>query len=182
MKLKLGNFIHKLKNDLIIKPQLTARSTKNNFLKSQNHIIVNKRKRNNSINIRKKKSKSKNIFNSILLTNNEQENSSTLNSKRHNKSKIKKILDTNDYNTLKKNLELIKFELNKLNTKITNNKKTLEKLIKKSSELNSAENEQKKLLQKYMNKKENLEEMSKTLLSNIKNKSYVLDIYCLTLK
>ena len=175
MKLKLGNFKYNLNNDLIIKPQLTARQTKNNFLKSQNPIIVNVRKRNNSINTRKKKSKSKNIFNNILSSNNEQENYSALKDKRYNTSKIKKILDTNDYNTLKKNLEIIKFELNKLNQKITNNKNTLEKLIKKLSKLNDSEKEQKKILQNYLNKKESLEKMSKTLINNIKNKNNVLD-------
>ena len=175
MKLKLGNINHNINNDLIIKSQLTSRQAKNNFFKLNNPIIVNKMERNNSLNTRKKKSKSKNIFNSFISSNNEQENYSTLNDKRYNKSKIKKLLDTNDYNTLKKNLEIIKFEINKLNQKIMNNKKTLEKLIKKLSGLNSTENEQKKLLQNYLNKNESLEEMSKILINNIKNKNNVLD-------
>ena len=177
MKYKLGNITYNFNNTLIIKPQLTSRKgiNNNNFFKSKNPIIVNIRERNNSINTRKKKSKSKIIFNSILSSNNSQENYSTLSDKRYKNNKIEKILDSIDYNTLKKNLEMIKFEINKLNQKITNNKNNLDKLIKKLSELNSSENQHKKLLQNYMNKKESLEEMSQTLINNIKNKNNALD-------
>ena len=171
MKIKLGNFIHNLNNDLIINRQLTSRRTKNNLVISQNPIIVNKMKKNNSINFKKKKSKSKNIFQSF----NEDENYSKINAKKYNKSEIKKLLDTNDYTTLKKNQEMIKFELNKLNKKIKDNKNSLDKLIKNLSELNEAESEQKKLMKNYINKKENLEKMSKTLIFNLKNKNNVLD-------
>ena len=171
MKIKLGNFIHNLNNDLIINQQLTSSRTKNNLVISQNPIIVNKMKKNNSINSKKKKSKSKNIFQSF----NEDENYSKINAKKYNKSEIKKLLDTNDYTTLKKNQEMIKFELNKLNKKIKDNKNSLDKLIKNLSELNEAESEQKKLMKNYINKKENLEKMSKTLIFNLKNKNNVLD-------
>ena len=171
MKIKLGNFIHNLNNDLIINRQLTSRRTKNILVISQNPIIVNKMKKNNSINSKKKKSKSKNIFQSF----NEDENYSMINAKKYNKSEIKKLIDTNDYITLKKNFEMIKFELNKLNKKIKDNKNSLDKLIKNLSELNEAESEQKKLMKNYINKKENLEKMSKTLIFNIKNKNNVLD-------
>ena len=147
MKIKLGNFIHNLNNDLIINQQLTSRRTKNNLVISQNPIIVNKMKKNNSINSKKKKSKSKNIFQSF----NEDENYSKINAKKYNKSEIKKLLDTNDYTTLKKNQEMIKFELNKLNKKIKDNKNSLDKLIKNLSELNEAESEQKKLTKNYCN-------------------------------
>ena len=121
MKHKLGNITYNFNNTLIIKPQLTSRKgiNNNNFFKSKNPIIVNIRERNNSINTRKKKSKSKIIFNSILSSNNSQDNYSTLSDKRYKNNKIEKILDSNDYNTLKKNLEIIKFEINKLNQKIT---------------------------------------------------------------
>ena len=57
MKIKLGNFIHNLNNDLIINRQLTSRRTKNNLVISQNPIIVNKMKKNNSINSKKKEIK-----------------------------------------------------------------------------------------------------------------------------
>ena len=171
MKIKLGNFIHNLNNDLIINRQLTSRRTKNNLVISQNPIIVNKMKKNNSINSKKKKSKSKNIFQSF----NEDENYSMINAKKYNKSEIKKLIDTNDYITLKKNFEMIKFELNKLNKKIKDNKNSLDKLIKNLSELNEAESEQKNLMKNYIDKKENLEKMSKTLIFNLKNKNNVLD-------
>ena len=164
-KLEIPNNLHI--NSVII-PKISSNQRNKNLLISPKPISVSIRRNINNINTRKKETKkSKNIFHNILY---DKENENTLKNENINKNKIKKFLDTNDYNILKKNLEVVKFELNILNKKIKNNKISLEQLMKNLSELNANEIEQKQLLQNYIFKNESLEEMKKNLINKIKNK------------
>ena len=172
MKIKLGNVIsNNLHINSVIKPKIFLNQRKKNLLISPKLISVSIRTNVNNINVRRKeRKKSKNIFHN-MLSNEDNKNYYTLNNENYNKNNLKKFLDTNDYNTLKKNLEVVKFELNILNKKINNNKISLEKLMKNLSDINAGEIEQKKMLQDYVSKNKNLEEMKKSLINKIKNKN-----------
>jgi 5-hydroxyisourate hydrolase-like protein (transthyretin family) len=76
---------------------------------------------------------------------------------------------------LKKNLEVVIFELNALNKTIKEYKNNIDKLTTNLSELNNIKYEQKKLLENYISKKEIFEEKAKNLIKIIKNKNNVSD-------
>ena len=121
---------------------------------------------------RKKNPQSKIILHNILFTKENDKNFS-LEKKSYNISKFRKLLDSNNYNLLKKNLEVVIFELNALNKTIKEYKNNIDKLTTNLSELNNIKYEQKKLLENYISKKEIFEEKAKNLIKIIKNKNNV---------
>ena len=161
--------------DSIIKPKSILCHHKRNLIISPRPIIVNKGKKFiNYMNTRKKISQSKTILHNILFTKENDKNFS-LEKKSYNISKFRKLLDSNNYNLLKKNLEVVIFELNALNKTIKENKNNIDKLTINLPELNNIKYEQKKLLENYISKKEIFEEKAKNLIKIIKNKNNVSD-------
>jgi hypothetical protein len=79
------------------------------------------------------------------------------------------LLKNNDLNALKKNINVLKIEIDMINKTFKDNKKNIENLMKKLEELNITRNNKQKLLENNLSKKETLDEMCKTILNNIKN-------------
>ena len=174
--MKIKNLFNNTQSlDSIIKPKSILCHHKRNLIISPRPIIVNKGKKFiNYMNTRKKNSQSKIILHNILFTKENDKNFS-LEKKSYNISKFRKLLDSNNYNLLKKNLEVVIFELNALNKTIKEYKNNIDKLTTNLSELNNIKYEQKKLLENYISKKEIFEEKAKNLIKIIKNKNNVSD-------
>ena len=151
----------------INKQENSSRQIKKNLFVSSNSKTMNK-KYKNYIYISKKEPICKSIFKN-LLSKKENNNDYSLNVETNKKIKMNKFIDTNDINVLKKNLDIINIELNMLDKMNKDNSKNLDKLFKNLADLHSIKDEQKKLLVNYISKKETLDDMSLTIIKNIKN-------------
>ena len=166
--MKIKNFkSYNFSLEPINKQENSSRQTKKNLFVSSNSKTMNK-KYKNYIYISKKEPICKSIFKN-LLSKKENNNDYSLNVETNKKIKMNKLFDTNDINVLKKNLDIINIELNMLDKMNKDNSKNLDKLFKNLADLHSIKDEQKKLLVNYISKKETLDDMSLTIIKNIKN-------------
>lgn len=166
--MKIKNFkSYNFSLEPINKHENSFRQTKKNLFVSSNSKTMNK-KYKNYIYISKKEPICKSIFKN-LLSKKENNNDYSLNVETNKKIKMNKLFDTNDINVLKKNLDIINIELNMLDKMNKDNSKNLDKLFKNLADLHSIKDEQKKLLVNYISKKETLDDMSLTIIKNIKN-------------
>ena len=163
---KQGGFSHNLNLYSIIKPKYRENRSKNNVKVSSIPICINKKKFQNSMYIQKKMKSNKLFFNFSLNKSNT--NKSSL-SKEKSVDFSNDLLKTNDLNTLKKNMEVLKIEIDMINKMFKDNKNNIDNLMKKMEELNATKNNKQKLLENNLSKKETLDEMCKTILNNIKN-------------
>ena len=163
---KQGGFSHNLNLYSIIKPKYRENRSKNNVKVSSIPICINKKKFQNSMYIQKKMKSNKLFFNFSLNKSNT--NKSSL-SKEKSVDFSNDLLKTNDLNTLKKNMEVLKIEIDMINKMFKDKKNNIDNLMKKMEELNATKNNKQKLLENNLSKKETLDEMCKTILNNIKN-------------
>ena len=103
----------------------------------------------------------------------------SLNKNNHSNSKDKKIdkfsneiVKSNDLILLKKNIEIIKNEIDNINKMLKDNKYNSENLIKNLKDLNIMKENRQKMLENNLSKKESLEEMSNTIINNIKKGNF----------
>lgn len=163
---KQGGFSHNLNLYSIIKPKYRENRSKNNVKVSSIPICINKKKFQNSMYIQKKMKSNKLFFNFSLNKSNT--NKSSL-SKEKSVDFSNDLLKTNDLNTLKKNMEVLKIEIDMINKMFKDKKNNIDNLMKKMEELKTTKNNKQKLLENNLSKKETLDEMCKTILNNIKN-------------
>lgn len=164
---KQGGFSHNLNLYSIIKPKYRENRSKNNVKVSSIPICINKKKFQNSMYIQKKMKSNKLFFNFSLNKSNT--NKSSLSKEKSVDDFSNDLLKTNDLNTLKKNMEVLKIEIDMINKMFKDNKNNIDNLMKKMEELNATKNNKQKLLENNLSKKETLDEMCKTILNNIKN-------------
>lgn len=164
---KQGGFSHNLNLYSIIKPKYRENRSKNNVKVSSIPICINKKKFQNSMYIQKKMKSNKLFFNFSLNKSNT--NKSSLSKEKSVDDFSNDFLKTNDLNTLKKNMEVLKIEIDMINKMFKDNKNNIDNLMKKMEELNATKNNKQKLLENNLSKKETLDEMCKTILNNIKN-------------
>ena len=164
---KKNGFSHNLNLYSIIKPKYKENRSKNNGKVSSIPICINKKKLQNSMQMKKKVIANKLFFNFSLNKSNT--NKSSLSKEKSVDDYSNDLLKTNDLNILKKNMEVLKIEINMINKMLKDNKKNINNLIKKLKELNATKNNKQKLLENNLSKKETLDEMCKTILNNIKN-------------
>ena len=164
---KQGGFSHNLNLYSIIKPKYKENRSKNNVKVSSIPICINKKKLQNSMFIQKKMKSNKLFFNFSL--NKSSTNKSSLSKEKSVDDFSNDLLKTNDLNTLKKNMEVLKIEIDMINKMFKDNKHNIDNLMKKMEELNATKNNKQKLLENNLSKKETLDEMCKTILNNIKN-------------
>ena len=164
---KKNGFSHNLNLYSIIKPKYKENRSKNNAKVSSIPICINKKKLQNSMHMQKKVIANKLFFNFSL--NKSSTNKSSLSKEKSVDDYSNDLLKTNDLNTLKKNMEVLKIEINMINKMLKDNKNNINNLINKLKELNATKNNKQKLLENNLSKKETLDEMCKTILNNIKN-------------
>jgi len=164
---KQGGFSHNLNLYSIIKPKYRENRSKNNVKVSSIPICINKKKFQNSMYIQKKMKSNKLFFNFSLNKSNT--NKSSLSKEKSVDDFSNDLLKTNDLNTLKKNMEVLKIEIDMINKMFKDKKNNIDNLMKKMEELNATKNNKQKLLENNLSKKETLDEMCKTILNNIKN-------------
>ena len=164
---KQGGFSHNLNLYSIIKPKYRKNRSKNNVKVSSIQLCINKKKFQNSMYIQKKMKSNKLFFNFSLNKSNT--NKSSLSKEKSVDDFPNDLLKTNDLNTLKKNMEVLKIEIDMINKMFKDNKNNIDNLMKKMEELNATKNNKQKLLENNLSKKETLDEMCKTILNNIKN-------------
>ena len=163
---KNNGISHNLNLYSIIKPKYKENRSQNNAKVSSIPICINKKKLQNSIQMQKNVKANKLFFNFSL--NKSSTNKSSLSKEKSVDDYSNDILKTNDLNTLKKNMEVLKIEINMINKMLKDNKNNINNLIKKLEELNATKNNKQKLLENNLSKKETLDEMCKTILNNIK--------------
>ena len=164
---KQGGFSHNLNLYSIIKPKYKENKSKNYVKVSSIPICINKKKLQNSIQMKKKVIANKLFFNFSL--NKSSTNKSSLSREKSVDENSNDLLKTNDLNALKKKMEVLKIEIDMINKMFKDNKNNIDNLMKKLEELNTTKNNKQKLLENNLSKKETLDEMCKTILNNIKN-------------
>ena len=161
--------------DSIINPKLNEqKKLKKNLIISPIPISINKNKLKKTINNQKKESLSNKLFFNLQINkpNKGYINDYSLREKSKEENSTES-LKGNDYNNLKKNLEVIKIEIQMRNKMIKDNKINIEKLMKNLEELNIMKINKEKILEDNLSKKETLEEMCKNVIKNIKNSNYL---------
>lgn len=156
--------------DSSIKPIITSCPTKKTLFTTLFPLKVNKNKKLNYSKGKRKKLFCKNIIHD-LLSNKENSINFSVNDESYNHINLENLLESNNYDIFKKNLEVIKYELNLINKRIEENKNDLDKLNKNLSELNDIKNEKELSIENYISKKETLNEMYEYLINDIKNKN-----------
>jgi len=156
--------------DSSIKPIITSRPTKKTLFTTLFPLKVNKNKKLNYSKGKRKKLFCKNIIHD-LLSNKENSINFSVDDESYNHINLENLLESNNYDIFKKNLEVIKYELNLINKRIEENKNDLDKLNKNLSELNDIKNEKELSIENYISKKETLNEMYEYLINDIKNKN-----------
>ena len=167
MNEKQDGFSHNLNLYSIIKPKYRENRSKNSAKVSSIPICINKKKLQNSMHIQKKVIANKLFFNFSL--NKSSINKSSLSKEKSVDDYSSDLLKTNDLNALKKNMEMLKIEIDMTNKMLKDNRNNIDNLMKKLEELNATKNNKQKLLENNLSKKETLDEMCKTILNNIKN-------------
>ena len=114
--------------DSSIKPIITSRPTKKTLFTTLFPLKVNKNKKLNYSKGKRKKLFCKNIIHD-LLSNKENSINFSVDDESYNHINLENLLESNNYDIFKKNLEVIKYELNLINKRIEENKNDLDKLI-----------------------------------------------------
>lgn len=160
-------FSHNLNLYSIIKPKHKESKSKNSSKASSIPICINKKKLQNSMLMQKNVIANKLFFNFSL--NKSSTNKNSVSKEKSVDDYSNDLLKTNDLNILKKNMELLKIEIEITYKMFKDNKNNIDNLMKKLEELNLSKNNKQKLLENNLSKKETLDEMCKTVLNNIKN-------------
>ena len=161
--------------DFSINSKANKKKPKKSMIISPIPISINK-KQYHSINFPKKQSLCNKIFFNFSLNKPKNTKLNIDNSISREKSKEEysyEIKKQNDLNNLKKNIEVIKIEIDMINKMIKDNQNNIKKLTKTLDDINLIKKDKQKLLEDNLSKKETLEEMCKSIINNIKNNNYM---------
>ena len=105
-------------------------------------ISISKNKFKQSINFQKKESLANKLFFNFALIkpNKDNENNFSTSKEKSKEENSNEYLKANDFNSLKKNLEVIKIEIEMRNKMLKDNKINIDKLTKDLEELNIIKN------------------------------------------
>ena len=162
--------------DSIINPKIVPKKKiKNTMIISPIPISISKNKFKQSINFQKKESLANKLFFNFALIkpNKDNENNFSTSKEKSKEENSNEYLKANDFNSLKKNLEVIKIEIEMRNKMLKDNKINIDKLTKDLEELNIIKNNKENLLEDNLSKKETLEEMCNNVINNIKSNNYL---------
>ncbi len=154
--------------DSFINPKNNINKTKNKMTSSPIPSGVDKRRFKKSINIPKKESSSNKLFYNLSL-NKTNINDTSISKEKNKNENYNDLLKQNDMITLKKNIQIIKIEIEMVNKMIKDYYKNIELLMENLNDLNIEKNNQQKIFENNLSKKESLEEICNTIINNIKN-------------
>ena len=154
--------------DSFIKPKNNINKPKSKMTTSPIPSGVDKRRFKKSINIVKQESNSNKLFYNLSL-NKTNINNTSISKEKNKDENYNDLLKQNDVTTLKKNIQIIKIEIEMVNKMIKDNYKNIELLMENLNDLNIEKNNQQKIFENNLSKKESLEEICNTIINNIKN-------------
>ena len=158
------------KLDSFIKPRNKLKKSSNNKIMISpipTNNIKNKKKK--SINILGKESLSHKIFYDYSKNKTSTNNSSVSKEKSNKNYNNNEVLKQKDCSSLKKNIQMIKIEIDMINKMIKDNNKNLELLMEELKDLNKKKKIQQKIFENNLSQKETLEDICNTIINNIKN-------------